>query len=291
MTRGSARPRRAAAAVVAMVLVLGAGTRPAHAQADPERVRTAKTLFFDRKYAEARLAWEAVRKSATAAEAQTASYWVARCSESLGENERAFREYGAFLATRPRDPALAEEARTSRVGLAARLFPSGRPEYGQVLREALADPSKTVRYYAALRMPPLGKDMGALAAPVLRQILAQEKDPDLVDRAKLALLRVDPSALEPEKRPSAAPGKGPAEARWVHVRITEKGVSHPKVSINLPLGLAEMVFKSLPDDVKSDLRAKGYEADTFWDGLRKLGPSEIITIDDEDGQHIQIWTE
>ncbi|HUG52476.1 MAG TPA: hypothetical protein VMR21_02700 [Vicinamibacteria bacterium] len=285
MTRGTLRG--AAAALLVAVGMAGGGTPPASAQADPERVRTAKTLFFDRKYAEARRAWQAVR-AAGGPEAEAAAYWVARSSESLGENERAFEEYGAFLALPPKDRALREEARTSRVGLAARLYRTGAREHASILRAALSDSSKTVRYYAALQMSGLDREMGRLAAPVLRRILAEEKDADLVDRAKLGLLRWDAAALSGGA--SAERSRG-GEAHWVRLRITEKGSEKAKVAITLPLGLAEMIFKSLPDDVKVELRKGGYEAETFWDRLRRLGPSEIISIEGDDGGRIQIWTE
>jgi hypothetical protein len=276
---------------------------PVWAQADAERLRTAKTLFFDRKYAEARQAWEAVRAAAKGVEAEAPAYWVARCSENLGESERALKEYDAFLALRPKDRALVDEARTSRVSLAAKLYKAGNKGHVQVLRDALSDPSRTVRYYAALQMSGLDAEMGKLSAPVLRQILAQEKDADLVDRAKLGLMRWDPSALSAPAGPAdgvtatsravapSAPRTGRREAHWVHVRITEKGGTKPKVSINLPLGLAEMLFKSLPEDAKADLRREGYDPETFWARLRKLGPSEIISIEGDDGERIQIWTE
>ena len=52
-----------------------------------------------------------------------------------------------------------------------------------------------------------------------------------------------------------------------------------------------MIFKSLPDDVKDDLRRDGYDAENFWAKLRELGPSEIISIEGDDGERIQIWTE
>jgi hypothetical protein len=288
--------RRLRIALALLTLFAGLGSAvPAGAETEAERLRTAKTLFFDRKYAEARQAWETVRASAKGTDGDAAAYWIARCSESLGENERAMKEYDAFLALHSRDSALVEEARTSRVGLAAKLYRAGNKRYVTVLREAVNDASKTVRYYAALQMSGLDADMGHLSAPVLRQILAQEKDPDLVDRAKLGLLRWDQAGLgavsaaarvvSPAPR---APGK---EARWVHIRVTEKGGSHPKVAINLPLALAEMVFKSLPDDVKTDLRHEGYDAETFWDRLRRMGASEIISVEGEDGQRVQIWTE
>jgi hypothetical protein len=282
-------------ALLVVLVVLGSAAA-ARAQADAEGVRTAKALFFDRKYAEARQAWEAVRASARGVDAEAPTYWVARSSENLGETERALREYDAFLALRPKDRTLVEEARTSRVGLAARLYKAGNKAHVRVLKDALSDTSKTVRYYAALQMAGLGDDMGRLAVPVLRQIVAEEKDPDLVDRAKLGLMRADPSALSRPSTPAprtapAPPRPAGGEARVVRIRITEKGATRPKVSINLPLALAEMVFKALPNDVKEDLRRDGYEADTFWAKLRELGPSEIISIDGDEGERIQIWTE
>jgi len=281
-------------------LAVGGSGVPVWAQADAERLRTAKTLFFDRRYAEARQAWEAVRTSAKGVEAEAPTYWIARCSENLGESERALKEYDAFLALRPKDQALVEEARTSRVSLAAKLYKSGNKVHVQVLRSALSDPSRTVRYYTALQMSGLDAEMGKLSAPVLCQVLEQEKDADLVDRAKLGLMRWDPAALSatatapatPTARATGVPRTARArEAHWVHVRITEKGGTKPKVSINLPLGLAEMLFKSLPADAKADLRREGYDPETFWARLRQLGPSEIISIEGDDGERIQIWTE
>jgi tetratricopeptide (TPR) repeat protein len=302
--------------LLVVVALLGMAGQ-ASAEADPERLRAAKELVFDKKYAEARAAWQQILASAPGAEAENAAYWVARCSESLGESERALREYAQFLDRRPADRTLAEEARTSRVGLAAKLVKAGQRQHLAVLTGALTDPSKTVRYYAALQLSGLGKETGAPALPVLKDILANEKDDDLVERAKLALLRLDPRALA-EPRSALAPSVPPApaapavpaapaaprakaapaprapaagRATWIRVRVYEKGEKQPEVSINLPLGLAELVFKSLPDDARSELRRKGIDADNFWDRLMQLGPSEILSIEGEDGERVQIWLE
>ena len=260
---------------------------------DSERLRSAKTLFFDRKYAEARDAWQGLL-GAGGGEAETAAYYVARCSENLKDDARALKEYGDYLARRPTDRALAEEARTSRIGLAARLVKSGQRQHLPILRDALADTSKTVRYYAAFQLAGLGADVAAPAVPVLKAILRDEKDPDLVDRAKLLLLRIDPAALAPEPaaRPGGDPGHtvAPKEATWVRVRI-QKADGKPEVSINLPVALAELIFKSLPDDARRELKLKGYDADNFWGRLKKLGPMEIINIQGEGGERIQIWLE
>jgi tetratricopeptide (TPR) repeat protein len=289
-------------AVALALCFAGCGAR---AETDPEALRKAKTLFFDRQYAEARAAWQAVLTTSRGSEADAAAYWLARCSENLGEHERALREYGAFLERRPGDAALVEEARTSRIGLATRLYKGGKKEHLPALRDGLQDASKTVRYFSALQLASLGAPAGAPAVPVLKRIIAEEKDPDLVDRAKLGLLRLDPGALQelpptgtgPIGSGSAGPrGSGPSgavrrEAAWVRVRIYERGNARPKVSVNLPVALAELVFKSLPDDAKEELGRKGFNPDNFWEKLKRLGPTQIIDIEGDDGEKIQIWLE
>jgi hypothetical protein len=278
--------RERLAALLLAALLLPAA---ALAQADAEKLRAAKALFFDRQYAQARDAWQAVRSSGRGPDAQAAAYWVARCSESLGESERALGEYAQYLASRPADRALVEEAKTSRVALAVKQAKAGKAQHLEVAREALADANRTVRYFAALQLASLGTAEGKAAVPVLREILAQEKDEDLVERAKLALVRLDRTALS--EAPAPAPRRGGREAAWVRVRIYEKGASKPGVSINLPVALADLVFKSLPDDAVADLRKEGYDARTFWERLKKTGPAEILTVEGDDGERIQVWIE
>jgi hypothetical protein len=57
------------------------------------------------------------------------------------------------------------------------------------------------------------------------------------------------------------------------------------------VGLAELVFKSLPDDAKRELGRRGYGEGNFWERIHKLGPTQIIDIDDGEGGRVQIWTE
>lgn len=276
---------------LALALVVAAGLMApaaARGEVDAEQLRAAKTLFFDRKYAEARAAWQAVRDEGRGSEAQAALYWIARCSDGLGELERALREYGAYLDARPSDRTLGEEAKTSRIALAVKLYRAGKTQHLPLVQEALADPSRTVRYYAALQLGSLGPPAGRPAVGVLQEILAQEKDEDLVDRAKLALLRVDRSALVEAAPARTVQGR---EAAWIRVRIFDKGASRPRLSLNVPVALAELVFKSLPDDARAELRKKGYDADSFWGRLKKTGPTEILTIEGDDGQRIQVWIE
>jgi hypothetical protein len=285
------RSKTTRALLVLTVCLAGTLVVPARA-ADPELARKAKELFFDRQYAEAREAWQAVLKAARGAEGDQAAFWIARSSESLGENERAFKEYGDFLARRPADRSLVEEARTSRVGLAAQLYKAGKREHLGVLTAGLDDASRTVRYYSALQLAGLGPDVGRRAVPVLCRIVSEEKDDDLVDRAKLAMLKVDPKSSCLSSSVQAEAQAGPThEGRMLRVRIYDEHRGRPKVSVNLPMALADLLFKSLPDEAKRDLRRKGYDADNFWVQLRRLGPTEIIDIEGDAGEKIQIWIE
>lgn len=287
-------PASASSAAGELLAAVGAA-----ASTDTNALQAAKALFFDRRYAEARQAWQAIHAAGGAA-AEDAAFWVARASESLGEHERALGEYERYLDQRPRNTALAIEARTARVAVATRLYKAGQTQRLALLRAALADQHRSVREFAALQLATLGPSVGAPAIPVLRAILAEQKDPDVVDRAKLALLRLDPGALRTTAAGDATPtptasGSAPRGAArrlvWIKVRIFERGSTQPNVSINLPVGLAEMVFKSLPDGARRELRHKGVEADNFWERLKALGPSEILSIEDSDGGRVLISTE
>ncbi len=273
-------------ALTAIALLVPALARP---QGDAETLRNAKTLFFDRHYAEARDAWQEVH-SAGRGSAPDALYWIARCSEKLGESERALREYGVYLESRPSDRTLGEEAKTSRVALATKLYRNGKRQHLGVLEKALGDSSRTVRYFAGLQMASLGPSVGGPAVPVLKEILESETDEDLVERAKLALLRLDRAALA-EANPPPATGRGGQGAGWIRVRIWEEGNPKPQLSLNLPVFLADMVFKSLPDEAREELREEGFDADSFWERLKRSGPTDILSVEGDDGTRIEVWIE
>jgi hypothetical protein len=269
-------------------LLLGAGRSSAAVPParDPDALPKAKTLYFDRQYSAARDAWQAVY---AARGDDAALYWIARCSDALGERERALEEYARYLETTPSDRLLEEEARTSRVTLATRLYKSGTRTHLDVITDALRSPSKTVRYYAALQLSTLPREVSRPAIPLLRRIVEEEKDEDLVERAKLALLRVDaralPSTVEEHHARPLAPG-----ALWIHVRIQGAGHAEPEVSIDLPLGLAELVFKSLPEEARRELNGRGYAAETFLRKLRELGPAKVLDVQGS-GEKVKVWIE
>lgn len=262
----------------------------------------AKALFFDRKYEESRLKWAEIADS-KGPNTEAATYWVARCSESLGENERAFREYGAFLDLPPTDARLAEEAEISRIGLATKLTRSGKTGYLTAVLRSLGDDRAPVRYFGALQVASLPTLAEARkATTVLREIVKTSKDADIVERAKLQLLKLEPKSLaqvspaQTQSTPAArstARGAEPREpegtARLLRIRISKGGKQ--TVAVTVPFSLAEFVFGSLPDATKRGLELKGYDADGFWKRLRTLNIREIVKVVGEDGETIEIWVE
>ncbi|MBK5256023.1 MAG: hypothetical protein JJE39_08315 [Vicinamibacteria bacterium] len=264
----------------------------------------AKALFFDRKYQESRAKWAEIA-ALKGSSSEAATYWVARCSESLGESERAFREYGAFLDLPPTDARLAEEAEISRIGLATKLTRSGKTGFLNAVLRSLGDDRPSVRYFGALQVGSLPNLAEAgKATRVLREIVTTSKDADIVERAKLQLLRLEPKSLRDapsprEARPTPTPSRaskssspdrepqGPA--RLLRIRITKGGKQ--TVAVTVPFSLAEFVFGSLPEATKRGLELKGYDADGFWKRLRALNIREIVSIVGEDGETIEIWVE
>ncbi len=263
----------------------------------------AKALFFDRKYEESRAKWTQIA-DAKGPNTEAATYWVARCSESLGENERAFREYGAFLDLPPADARLAEEAEISRIGLATKLTRSGKAGYLTAVLRSLGDDRAPVRYFGALQVASLPTLADARKATVvLREIVKTSKDADIVERAKLQLLKLEPKSLaqvspahpHPTPPPPRSSARGaeqkdpPGMARLLRIRISKGGKQ--TVAVTVPFSLAEFVFGSLPDATKRGLELKGYDADGFWKRLRSLNIREIVSIVGEDGETIEIWVE
>jgi hypothetical protein len=77
----------------------------------------------------------------------------------------------------------------------------------------------------------------------------------------------------------------------VKVRVFRKGSAKAEISINMPLAFAELIFDSLPDDARRELKREGFDAESFWKKLRGLAPQEILKIESKNGEVIQIWLE
>jgi len=285
-------PRRTTTAVLALILLI---CRPLLA-GDQELLNQGKILMFDKKWEEARAIFQkfAVEYPKSNLVPQ-AYFFAARCLQLQGKDEDALRAYEVFLQKYPNEPFLPAEARNAALELAASLMEKGNAAYKNRLAAGLSDPKKEVRYFAAIRSSRLtDKSITSMAVPVLVEIVRNEKERDLVDRARIALLRLDPKTLsnpapELEQKRRKSPS-GQADTKMFHLVVKQEGASQPTVELNIPVSLAQLAIAALDESAKAEIRKKGIDVDNIWEDLKRLGPTNILTF--RDGKNlVRIWIE
>ncbi len=288
------RLRKTTTAAIALILLILA-CRPLLA-GEQELLNQGKILMFDKKWEEARAVFQKFAADyPRSGLVPQAYFFMARCQQAQGKDEDALRAYEVFLQKFPNEPFLPAEARNAVVELAAGLMEKGNPAYRNRLVEALSDPKKEVRYFAALRCSRLNdKSISLKAVPVLREMAQNEKQRDIADRARIALLRLNPKYLskpeishEPKTLEKSAP---PGSTRMFHLRVYKDGATQPTVELNIPVSLAQLAIAALDESAKAEMRKKGIDVDNVWKDLQGLGPANILTI--RDGQNLlKLWIE
>lgn len=254
---------------------------------DEKLLTEAKVLIFDKNWAGAEKKLnELLSHYPKSSYRSQALFYLGRClAEQKGREREAWKVLEEFLKVADVPPALTEEAEITSIDLAANLYGRGDKSFGQILENKLNHSSKVIRYYAAFKLSYLqDKTLAGKAIPVLKYIVENEKDQELVDRAKIALLRISPDALKGLKE-----GTERGSVRMIKIRIVEKGKKTPSVSINLPLALADLAIQAIPDDQKVELRKKGYDLDRILSDLAN-SREKLVRIE-EDGNIIEIWIE
>lgn len=76
---------------------------------------------------------------------------------------------------------------------------------------------------------------------------------------------------------------------WIHVRVTENDADGHKVSVNMPLRLAQVALEVAPKDVFEKGRLKLKEKDIsvadmrrLWTELKSSGDAEFVTVEEKD---------
>lgn len=265
---------------------LGPNALPAAVPAkDQEIFNQAKILMFEQKYEEARQVFQRmIRDFPQSGLLPQAYFHTAFCLRLQKKSEEAILAYDQFLQKYPKEPFLAAEAEKAVVELAASLVEQGKPAYRSRLVTALSDPAKEVRYFAAIRSSSLkDRQLNTLCVPILKEIVAKEKESEVVTSASIALLRIDPAALvQPEttKQVRRKPNqREEASVKMLHLQIYDSGESKaPTVELNFPLSLAQLAIAALDEPTKAEIRKKGFDIDNIWQSLNRLGPTNILTI-------------
>jgi outer membrane protein assembly factor BamD (BamD/ComL family) len=279
----------AASSVLALLVLSLAGAAIAAQAAPDERLfQEAKLLIFDKDWRAALNKLDELGdKYPDSPLTGQALFYRGECLNGLGGRERealrAFKDYTRFEGA---NPNLVEEAEGRIIDLAYALYEKGDRSVLEEVETRLKHPGKAVRYYAAYKLSLVpDKKIAAKAVPALERIIETERDPELRDRARIALLRVSPESLK------AAEDRRPTRdsARMLRIRVWKKGQKSPVLSLNIPWALADLALQAIPDEEKAAIRKKGYDLNRIMNELAKSKES-ILRIE-EDDSIIEIWIE
>ena len=277
-------------AILSLLVVLSVGPG-LHAQTTPQETlfREAKLLVFDKDWEAALSKIDELRdKFPDSAYAGQSLFYKGECLNGLGGRQRealmAFRDYIKFADAKAN---LVEEAEGRIVDLAFELYEKGDTPVIREVEGRLGHENKVVRYYAAYKLSLVqDKKLAAKAAPVLVKIVESEKDPELLDRARIALLRVSPESLRSVEDRKPATGT----PRMLKIRIWDKGGKEPVFSLNIPWALADLALGAIDEEDRATMRKKGYDLNKIVNELAKSKES-ILRIVGDDGSVIEIWIE
>lgn len=88
---------------------------------------------------------------------------------------------------------------------------------------------------------------------------------------------------------SAVMGRGAGSARWLRVRVTDVASGRSKATVQIPIGLLEAGIKI---GAHFAPEVEGVDMTQLMDALRSGMTGKIVdVIDDEDGEHVEIFVE
>jgi hypothetical protein len=112
----------------------------------------------------------------------------------------------------------------------------------------------------------------------------------MIDEGKLTaeegarLLTALAESRKPPRRPPM-PGQG-GGTRWLRIRVTEIGSGRAKATVNLPLGLVDAGLNIAAQ------YAPGINFEDLAEAIKTGAEGKIIdVIDEEDGEHVEIFIE
>ncbi len=141
--------------------------------------------------------------------------------------------------------------------------------------------SRVIRYYAAVKMSYVdNKRRAEIALPVLKKILKEENDGELRDRAKLAILRIDPEGLNDFTQDRYEP-----QISIFSIEVIKEGVI--SFSLNIPWSLADLAFGAIPEEEKALMKREGYDLDKIIQELTRF-KGNVIEFRNN-GTIVRLW--
>ncbi|MBN1224082.1 MAG: tetratricopeptide repeat protein [Candidatus Aminicenantes bacterium] len=239
----------------------------------------AKILLFDKKWEKAQEKLEEILEDYPKSRVYSeAVFYLGRCLEEQdGKEAQALGMYKKYIRLDDRSRSFEEESEIAVIDLSFQMYEKdGQKSYLKEIEKKFSSKNKVVRYWAAFKISKL-KDLKVArrAKPILMDILEEEKDDELRDRAKIYLLRIAPDAFKDYEEE-----KYERNTKVLKLRVYKKGKKEPDFSLNIPWALADLALAAIPDDIKMELRGEGYDLDKIAAELTRVKGS-ILEIKGE----------
>lgn len=277
--------RRITIPIIVWLLVCSFFQSGLQAQTVEELFQEAKVLIFDKKWERAQEKLDIILRDYPGSRWYSqALFYQARClKEQKNKEALALAVYKSYTQLEDAQPALVEESELAIIDLSSRLIDKGKKAYLKDIEERLRSKNKVIRYYAAIKLSySKDKTIAGKGLPVLKYMAERERDEELRDRARLAILRIDPAAFKNFEEEKDEP-----RARTLYIRAYKEGVEEPTFKLNIPWALADLAFSAIPEKEKAVLREEGYDLDRIIHQLLEYR-GEILEIYGEEIT-IKIW--
>ena len=102
------------------------------------------------------------------------------------------------------------------------------------------------------------------------------------------------AALDDSRKTTRSPMPPPlagttASGRWLRIRVTDVNTGRPKVNVNIPMGLVNVGLKM---GAKFAPEVDGMDVQQITEAINSGMTGKIIDVmDEEDGEHVEIYVE
>ena len=76
--------------------------------------------------------------------------------------------------------------------------------------------------------------------------------------------------------------------KWLKVRVQDG--EDEKVSVNLPLSLARVALKFIPQQARGQMEAQGIDIDALLSAVTETKIGKLVEVQDGD-EHVEVWIE
>lgn len=210
---------------------------------DQKLLEKSKSLIFDNRWNEAiGTLDEVIEKHSKSSSFTAAVFYKAKCLQETGNVKGALDLYQKYIKT-DKKGGFKEDAQIAVIDISFNLFTSGQKEpLKNIIQLLNSNTDLVAKYYAAFKLSySKNKDISKLGLPVLKDIILNEEDPDLKNRAKIAILRIDPSSMKDVEN------KLLSKDLMVHFSIFNKETKQMLLNVSVPISLADLLVDSLDE--------------------------------------------